>query len=301
MTDVDAHRAQAMISACTDRVVLIGTPSPLRSAVARELRASAALLACLGGPAHLPRALSAVTTDGGAGLGGATVVVATVPRLPGLASGLRHWCRSAALAADFSRAVTAARKHGAARIIVLSTAFRYDDDRGVALYPGSPTLTAAETAQAAAAEAGARLFSRLGGESVVLRLGWTCGREDAITRRVVSAARRGWRLVDADPAAWVPMIAEADAARAVRPALTVPPGTYNLTDGCPVTQGMLNARLEAAAGQALHGLDDPGWSYRGALFGRSRKITGTAFGALTGWRPQVAPAADSLAAMLRAC
>jgi nucleoside-diphosphate-sugar epimerase len=119
-----------------------------------------------------------------------------------------------------------------------------------------------------------------------------------MTRRVLSAARRGWRLIDADPAAWVPLIAQADAARAVRPALTVPPGTYNLTDGCPVTQGMLNDRLEAATGLALHSLDDPGWGYKGALFGRSRKITGTAFGALTGWRPRVAPAANSLAAML---
>ena len=96
------------------------------------------------------------------------------------------------------------------------------------------------------------------------------------------------------------MITETDAARAARPALTVPPGAYNLTDGCPVTQGMLNARLEHAYGRSLHSLDDPGWGYEGTLFGCSRKITGAVFGDLTGWRPQAALAADSLAAMLSA-
>ena len=108
-----------------------------------------------------------------------------------------------------------AREHGAARVVVLSTVFCYDDDRGLPLQPGSPTLTAAETAPAAAAEQIASLFTSLGGDSVVLRLGWTCGREEAITRQVVSAARRGWRLIDGDPGAWVAMIAEPDAARAV--------------------------------------------------------------------------------------
>jgi len=37
------------------------------------------------------------------------------------------------------------------------------------------------------------------------------------------------------------MITEPDAARAVLPALTVPPGTYHVTDGSPVTQDALNA------------------------------------------------------------
>jgi hypothetical protein len=300
MTDLHARQAPARICADTARVVLIGAPCPLRSAVARELSAAAALLACLERPTHLPRALPAVAADSETGPGGATVVFVTVPRLPGLASRLRHRYRSQALAADFERAVTAARNHGIARVIVLSTAFRYDDDRGLALHPGSPTLTSAEAAPAAAAEEAARLFTRLGVDSVVLRLGWTCGREEGIARRVLSAAARGWRLIDADPAAWVPMIAETDAARAVRPALTIPPGTYDLTDGCPVTQGMLNARLERACGRALHSLGDPGWGHEGALFGCSRKITGTAFGALTGWRPQVTSAADSLAGMLSA-
>ncbi len=80
-----------------------------------------------------------------------------------------------------------------------------------------------------------------------MRLGWTLGRDEAITRRVLSAARRGWRLIDGDPVACVAMIAEPDAARASLSALAAPPGTYNITDGLPVAQAELNARMEAAA------------------------------------------------------
>jgi hypothetical protein len=293
MTYTFREPVPARIPAQAARVVLIGAPSPLRSAVARELQAASTLLACLDTPA----CLSSLILTSGNGLAGATVVFVTLPRLPGLAARLRHRYRDPALAAGFEQAVTTARHHGAARVVVLSTAFRYDDDRGLTLHPGSPTLAAAETAPAAAAERAAALFTSLGGDSVVLRLGWTCSRGEAITRRVLSAARRGWRLIDADPGAWVALIAEPDAARAVRPALTIPPGTYNVTDGLPVTQGMLSARLEAALGRPLHSLDELGWGPDGILFGLSRRIADRTFGDLTGWQPQAAPAAESLAGL----
>jgi hypothetical protein len=297
MTD-NGHEPAPPTCAAAARVVLVGAPTPLRSALARRLHTAAALLACLDAPAHPPRVPSSAAASGRAGLGGATVVVVTVPRPPGLVTGLRHRFRAQALAASFERTVMDAREHGAARVVVLSTVFRYDDDHGLPLHPGSPTLTAAETAPAAAAEQAARLFTSLGGDSVVLRLGWTCGHDETLTRQVASAARRGWRLVDGDPAAWVAMIAEPDAARAVLSALTVPPGTYNVTDGRPVTQGALNGRLETALGRDLHSLDDPGWGYAGTLFGPSRKITDRTFNDLTGWRPHRIPAAESLARIL---
>jgi nucleoside-diphosphate-sugar epimerase len=298
MTDTSHEPTPPRITAQAARLVLIGAPSPLRSAVAQQLHTGTALLACLDTPAHLPQALSSPAIGAGGGLADAIVVFVTVPRPPGLVGRLRHRYRAAALAACFGQAVTAARSHGAARVVVLSTAFRYDDDCGMPLRPGSPVLTAAETGSAAAAEQAARLFTSLGGESVVLRLGWTCRREEGITRRVLSAARLGWRLIDGDPGAWVAMIAEPDAARAIMPALTVPPATYNVTDGFPITQGMLNARLETALRRELHSIDDPGWGYSGTLFGPSRRIADHTFSHLTGWHPQVGPAAQSLAAML---
>ena len=61
---------------------------------------------------------------------------------------------------------------------------------------------------------------------------------------------------------------------------------------------MLNARLEAALGRTLHSLDDLGWDYDGILFGPSRRIADRTFGDLTGWQPQVTPAAESPAGLL---
>jgi hypothetical protein len=294
MTSTCHEAVPAQTSAQATRVVLIGEPSPLRAAVAQQLQADSMLLACLDTPARL----SSGAVASGNGLAGATVVFVTVPRLPGLAARLRHRYRDPAQAAGFEQAVISAWHHGAVRVVVLSTAFRYDDDLGLALDPGSPVLEAAETASAAAAERAAALFTSLGGDSVVLRLGWTCGPEEAITRRVLAAARRGWRLIDADPGAWVALIAEPDAARTVQPALTVSPGIYDVTDGFPVSQGSLNAGLEAALGRPLHSLDELGWGANGILFGPSRRIIDRTFGDLTGWRPQAAPAAESLAELV---
>jgi nucleoside-diphosphate-sugar epimerase len=186
---------------------------------------------------------------------------------------------------------------GAIRLIVISTVFLYGSDGGLILDPGSPIQEAAETARAADAERAARLFASLGGESVILRLGWAYGREDGITSRVLAAARRGWQLIDGEPGAWLAMIAETDAADAVLPALALPAGTYNLTDGCPVTQAAVNARLGAAAGRSLHPLNDPRWG-EGILFGPSRRIIDHTFGDLTGWHPRTSPAAESLADLL---
>jgi hypothetical protein len=97
--------------------------------------------------------------------------------------------------------------------------------------------------------------------------------------------------------AWLAMIAESDAAGAVLPALALPAGTYNVTDGCPVTQATVNARLAAAAGHRLHPLDDPHGGER-TLFGPSRMIIDHAFGELTGWRPETSRAAEGLADLL---
>ena len=123
------------VSAAATRVLLIGEPSPLRSAVAQQLRTNTALLACLDAKSELPPALLSAAIGGETELAGATVVFVTVPRPPGLATRLRHRFQFPALAAAFSRAVTTARRHGAARVIVLSTAFRYDHDDGAAPAP----------------------------------------------------------------------------------------------------------------------------------------------------------------------
>ena len=64
-----------------------------------------------------------------------------------------------------------------------------------------------------------------------------------------------------------------------------------MTDGLPVTQGILNAGLETALGRSLHSAYDLDWSADGLLFGPSRKVADRTFADLTGWHPCVIPAA----------
>src|SRR6266699_524493 len=68
------------------RVVLIGPPGPLRSAIAEQLRARTTLLACLDLPGHLEHVPSRDLSH--ARLTDAAVVFLTVPRPPRLASRL---------------------------------------------------------------------------------------------------------------------------------------------------------------------------------------------------------------------
>ena len=275
-------------------VVLIGPPCPLRTAVATQLRFSTALVACLDRPGYLKHVLRPVAGSA-SGLDGATVVLLTVPGLPGPYSRLRRRHVERGPAVEFEQVAMTARHSGAARLTAISTVFRYRDDHGLLLHPGSPAEPSAETASAAAAERAAHLFTRLGGDSVLLRLGWPYGRDECMTARILAAARRGWQLIDGDPAAWLAMIALPDAARAVVAALTLPAGTYNVTDGLSVTQGTLNARLAAGLGKnRLHPVGDPQWGARGIPFGHSRRVSDTTFSDLTGWRPQMSNAAEGL-------
>ena len=68
MTRYPLRTHPAAGSAAATRVLLIGEPSPLRSAVAQQLRTDAALLGCLDARSELPPALLSAVL-GGTGLG----------------------------------------------------------------------------------------------------------------------------------------------------------------------------------------------------------------------------------------
>jgi nucleoside-diphosphate-sugar epimerase len=186
---------------------------------------------------------------------------------------------------EYGSLARAARDLGADRLVVCSSAFLYADDGGRPLLASSPVVPGAETVGAHAAEEAARLFTSLGGCSVVLRLGWVFGDCDPMTAKVVSAAQKGWQLIEGRPSSWVAAIASTDAARAIHAALVMPPGTYNVSNGQPVTQGAINAVLEQATGKVLHPLYDASWGESGTLFGASRLLADHRFGELTGWLP----------------
>ena len=269
-------------------MVLVG-PGGLRDEVANNFRtanfrATTAFIAQLDDPDQLtdmfrsgPKKLP---------LEGAGVVLITEPSLPGLSTWFRYRHRARALSASYALLVRTAREFGASQLVVCSTAFLYADDHGRPLHASSVIEARAETVAAYAAEQSAQLFTSLGGRSVILRLGWVFGDQDPITARVVSAAEKGWQLIEGEPGSWVATISAADAARAVHAATNWPPGIYNVSDGRPVTQAAINAALEEAAGRRLHPLFDPDWGEDSTLFGASRWLARSNFDELRGWRPE---------------
>ncbi|MGO9207333.1 MAG: hypothetical protein ACLQBX_14335 [Candidatus Limnocylindrales bacterium] len=264
-------------------IVIVGRPRGLREVAARQLDTVAPGIAQVDHATQLTDIVEGRT--GASPLAGTAVVLITEPLLPGLATRLRRRHRARALAAEFVTLARVASDLGADRLVVCSTAFLYSDDGGQPLVSSSPVEPGAETVAAHAAEAAARVFTSLGGRSVILRLGWVFGDHDPMTAKVVSVAQKGWQLIDGQPTSWVAAIASADAATAIHAATDAPPGTYNISDGRPVTQGAINAILEEATGTVLHPLCDDSWGEIGTLFGASRFLTDAHFGQLTGWQP----------------
>lgn len=264
-------------------VVLVGRPGQLRDEAVSHFQAVGALTAQADEVDDLTKAL------GGQGRhrssGGAAVVIVTEPCLPGLLTAFQYRWRARRLARRYAALARAVRDQGAEQLIVCSTAFLYGDDNGTSLSPLSPVEPRAETVVAAAAEKAARLFSALGGHAVVLRFGWVFGLHDPITTRALSTARKGWQLIQGRPGAWVSSINAASAVNAIDAATAAPPGTYNVSDGRPVTQAALNAALQDEAGTRLHPLYDPGWGQDSTLFGASRHLADGTFSRLTGWHP----------------
>ena len=215
---------------------------------------------------------------------GATVVILTEPYLPSVGTRIAFAHRARKFANEYASFVSTARDLGADRLVTCSTAFLYADDGGVPLDATSPIDPAGETVAAHAAEYAAELFSTLGGRSVVLRFGWVFGDGDPITARLIASAKKGWQLIDGRPGSWVETIALPDAT-AIAVAAKAPPGTYNVSDGHPVTQAAINAVLEEATGGSLYPLHDAFWGDLGVLFGSSHLLADTNFTSLTGWRP----------------
>ena len=192
-----------------------------------------------------------------------------------------------------------ARDRGAVRLVALSSAFIFGRHADMGSDQSWTWGAPPETAEALAAEAAAETFTELGGASVVLRLGWTYGRADRVTRRILAAGARGWRLLDGPSGVCVPTVDINDAAAAAVAALSAPAGLYYVTDGHPRTQGELTEIIEAGLGRELHPLADAHWGH-GRLFGYHRPVDGSRFRAVTDWRPRYPDAAERLGQLCRA-
>lgn len=178
------------------------------------------------------------------------------------------------------------RRAGIPRLIVLSSAFLYDDDGATELAPGAPVFPAGETMDAWAAEQSALDFAQLGGDVVTLRPGWTYYDRDRLSGEITTAASRGWKLVEGPGGAYVPAISAQSVASAVPHALNAIPGTYNLMGDSRVTQNDITEVLGDATQRSLHSLDYPGWREGSTLFGASRRLGGGDLSEATTWRDE---------------
>lgn len=162
------------------------------------------------------------------------------------------------------------------------------EDGGNALLDETTSFTpdAGATPAMRTAEEQARGFA---GDSVILRFGYFYGADASHTQSQLRIARRGFLPLMGRPGAFQTYVHLDDAARAVVAALTVPPGTYNVTESKPGTVSEITAAMAAAVGrQRLVRLPIPRWSVGRAnrfLF-HSVRASNARFRAATTWEPQ---------------
>lgn len=185
-----------------------------------------------------------------------------------------------------ARVVAAATAAGVPRLVRDSVTFLHADGGERWIDESWPLDPGAHLASAQAAE---QHVARFGGEAVVLRLALLYGPESAQTRATARLARRlGVAAVLGPPHAYLASLHTHDAASAVSASLTAPPGTYDISDGDPLTRLEVADALARALGRGRLRLP-PGLLVRGAPAAsqtRSHRLTAERFRAATGWTPQ---------------
>jgi nucleoside-diphosphate-sugar epimerase len=185
----------------------------------------------------------------------------------------------------------AATETGASRFIQESFAPVYPDygdewiDESVPIDPASYVETVLD------AEWAADRFTHSGGAGVVLRFTFFYGPDSLLTLDTIRAVRMGIAPSFGRPDGFMSSIWTDDAAAAVKAALDVPAGIYNVGDDQPVRRresfDALAAALDVKAPKLI-----PEWvsSLTGSLgetLGRSQRISNARFKAASGWAPRV--------------
>ena len=140
------------------------------------------------------------------------------------------------------------------------------------------------------AEASAARFSHSGGAGVVLRFGGFYGHDALQTEAFIQSVRRGWAAVPGSPAAYISSVSHDDAATAVRAALTVPAGVYNVIDDRPVTHREFFESLAEALGvptpKFLPEWMTPLFGSIGEMAARSLRISNRKLREASAWTPK---------------
>ncbi|KWX67754.1 NAD(P)-dependent oxidoreductase [Mycobacterium sp. NAZ190054] len=151
------------------------------------------------------------------------------------------------------------------------------------------------------AEASNRRFAENGGDAVILRFGFFYGSGAGHSEMIMRLARRRIAFQAGRPDSYMSSIHLADAANAVVAALDVAPGTYNVTDDCPVTARQHSAAMAAAVGvrpwAALPGRAALLMGDRSTSMTRSLRVNNARFRDAAGWRPRYPSVWDGYRAM----
>ena len=141
------------------------------------------------------------------------------------------------------------------------------------------------------AESAAAEFTRSGGKGIVLRFSMFYGPQSSLTLDAVKSVRRGFVPAFGAGDAYMSSIWIDDAAAAVFAALSVPAGTYNVTDDIPVQRreafDLLAAELGVKRARML-----PQWATRAMgsvveTISRSQRISNAKFRQAANWTPTV--------------
>jgi len=158
-------------------------------------------------------------------------------------------------------------------------------DESVPMEPAS-YLESVRDAESAAAE-----FTRSGGAGVVLRFSLFYGPDSSLTLDLLKAVGKGFAPAFGSPDAFMSSLWTDDAAAAVFAAMSVPAGTYNVSDDTPLRRGeafkLLASELGVKAPAML-----PQWVTKamgsvGETLGRSLRISNSRFRSVSGWAPVV--------------
>lgn len=203
------------------------------------------------------------------------------------------WHENDHIRRDLSALLTNVAIAHEARYIGESLVLAYPDSGASLIAEDTPLDPLGQTATLAEAEAAAERVTATGSTGISLRFGLFHGVGSGQAERTIEAAAKGLLPLPGDDDGYVSMIDVGDAARAVRIALDLPAGNYNVVEDAPATRAEHAAALAAVLGRPVR--TPPAVVGRLPMvrpLARSLRISNHRL-RTHGWQPQVPRAADA--------
>lgn len=289
-TGVLGRRAVAALVAAGHEVTAV-VRSPAKAALARSLGAA-------------PVEVSLFDADAlRAAVAGHDAVCNLATHIPPItrAADQRAWQENSRIRTEGSHnLVDAALAAGATVYVQESIAFLYGDHGDEWVDASSTPIGDNRFADPVrAAESEAKRFADAGGRGVVLRFGLFFAPDSEQMLTVARSARRGLSIDPGDADGFFPAIHADDAAAAVRAALDVATGTYDVVDDEPLRRGEQRAALAAAVGRRRL-VQIPAPKRVVGPLADSQRVSNQRFRDATSWSPSFPSVRDAWPATVRA-